>query len=299
MDRLHSMQIFIRVAELESFTKAAESLGMPKGSVSAYIQHLENIMGVRLLYRTTRKVQLTQDGQVYYERCKDLLSDVDDLETMFQSGPSHVSGRIRVDMPSGFARNIVIPQLPKFLSKYPQIEIEFSCTDRRVDVIREGFDCVLRVGALPDSGLISRQLGHLSIVNCVSSSYVKKYGIPKNLNDLSSHQLIHYVSTLGAKSDGFEYVENDKVKNLVMKGVITVNNSDAYLYACLSGLGIIQVPAIGVNTLLKNGTLVEILKKYKASPMPVTLVYPHRRNLSKRIHAFMDWIQEVITDYVD
>ena len=298
MDRLNSMQIFIRVVELESFTKAGESMGLPKASVSNHVQQLETLLGTRLLYRTTRKVQLTQDGANFYERCKDLLIDVDEIETMFQTGPSTITGKLRVDMPSGFARNFVMPRLPEFLSIHPHVELELSCTDRKVDVVKEGFDCVLRVGSMSDSGLMARQLGHLKIINCVSQSYIKKWGHPKNLEDLNKHQLIHYVGTFGAKSQGWEYLEGDRYKYIKMKGAITVNNSDAYLASCLAGLGIIQVPLIGVRKHLKDGTLVEILSKYKSEPMPVSIVYPHRRNLSKRVQVFMDWLDSIVKDYV-
>ncbi|CDK75561.1 hypothetical protein KPC190_06133 [Klebsiella pneumoniae] len=152
MDKIHAMQLFIRVADLESFSRAAETLALPKGSVSRQIQALESHLGVRLLHRTTRRVQLTQDGMVYYERAKDLLSNLDELDGMFQHDPASISGRLRVDMPVGFAKKMVIPHLPTFLQQYPGIELELSSSDRLVDVIREGFDCVVRVGALKDSG---------------------------------------------------------------------------------------------------------------------------------------------------
>lgn len=296
MDKIQAMQVFQRVAELESFTKAAESLGLPKASISTYVQQLESIMGTRLLHRTTRKVQLTQDGMIYYERCKDLLSDVDQLETMFNSGPQDVKGRLRVDMSVGFARYLM-PKLPEFLNKYPNIELELSSTDRRVDVIGEGFDCVIRVGNLADSGLIARKLGSLEIVNCVSPGYIEKYGKPKKLEELSKHQLIHYVPVLGAKSDGWEYLDGDKYKFIKMKGPLTVNNSDSYVAACLAGFGIIQAPRVGMKHYLKEGKLVEVLSRFKAEPMPVSLIYPHRRNLSKRAQVFMDWLSEALKDY--
>lgn len=168
MDKIHAMQLFVRVAELESFSRAAESLTLPKGSVSRQIQALENRLGTQLLHRTTRRVSLTQDGMVYYERAKDLLTNLDELDGMFQHDPSTISGRLRVDMPVSVARNLVIPKLPAFLQQYPGIELELSSSDRLVDVIREGFDCVVRVGALKDSGLIARPLGKLSVINCAS-----------------------------------------------------------------------------------------------------------------------------------
>jgi DNA-binding transcriptional LysR family regulator len=298
MDRLYSMQVFLRVAELNSFTRAAESLGMPKASASSYVQQLETLVGTRLLHRTTRNVQLTQDGMVFYERCKDLLVEVEDAESMFLGDSSGLSGRIRVDLPVRLAQNLVIPALPKFIEKYPKIEIELSSTDRRVDLIQEGFDCVVRVGSMADSGLMVRSLGEMKIVNCVSPAYIKKYGRPKNLEDLTKHLLIHYTPTLGGKPFGFEYFEGGKYKTIKMKGVITVNSTESYQAACLSGFGIIQAPEIGVRDDLKSGALIEVLPKLKAEPMPVSLIYPHRRNLSRRAKAFMDWVDQIIRAYL-
>lgn len=298
MDRLYSMQIFVRVAELNSFTKAAESLGLPKASASSYVQQLEALVGTRLLHRTTRSVQLTQDGLAFYERCKDLLVDVEDTESMFLENSAGLSGRIRIDLPVRLAQNVVIPNLWKFSKKYPKIEIELSSTDRRVDLIQEGFDCVVRIGSLSDSGLIVRSLGQMSVVNCVSPTYIKKYGKPRGLEDLSQHLLIHYAPTLGGKPYGFEYLEDGKYKTVKMKGIITVNSTESYQAACLSGFGIIQAPEIGVRDDIKNGRLVEVLQKLKSEPMPVSLVYPHRRNLSRRSKAFMDWIDELLKAYL-
>lgn len=299
MNRLDAMQSFVRVAELASFTKAADSLGLPKASVSTSIQQLESLLNTRLLHRTTRKVQLTQDGQVYYERCKDLLADMDELEGLFQQGASNLSGRLRVDMPSGMAKMRVIPRLPELLAQHPQLQVEISSTDRRVDVIREGFDCVVRVGKLSDSSLIARPLGKLELLNCVSPDYIAQFGTPQTLDDLANHQLVHYVTTLGSKSPGFEYTDQGEVKFIAMAGNIMVNNSDAYSAACLAGFGIAQIPRIGAQDYLAQGKLVEVLKNYRAEAMPVSLIYPNRRNLSRRVQVFMDWITTLMNDYVD
>lgn len=299
MNRLDAMQSFVRVAELASFTKAADSLGLPKASVSTSIQQLESLLNTRLLHRTTRKVQLTQDGQVYYERCKDLLADMDELEGLFQQGASNLTGRLRVDMPSNMAKMRVIPRLPELLAQHPQLQVEISSTDRRVDVIREGFDCVVRVGKLSDSSLIARPLGKLELLNCVSPDYIAQFGTPQTLDDLANHQLVHYVTTLGSKSPGFEYTEQGDVKFIAMAGNITVNNSDAYSAACIAGFGIAQIPRIGAQDYLAQGKLVEVLKNYRAEAMPVSLIYPNRRNLSRRVQVFMDWITTLMNDYVD
>jgi DNA-binding transcriptional LysR family regulator len=293
------MQLFVRVAELESFSRAADTLGLPKGSVSRQVQALENLLGIRLLHRTTRRVQLTQDGMVYYERAKDLLSNLDELDGMFQHDPTSISGRLRVDMPVGVARNLVIPKLPAFLQQYPGIELELSSSDRLVDVIREGFDCVVRVGTLKDSGLVARPIGKLTVVNCASPDYLARFGYPEALEDLASHALVHYATNLGVRSQGFEISVDNQTRWLKTGGVLTVNSTETYHAACLAGLGIIQVPRIGVKEALRSGKLVEILPHHRAEPMPVSLIYPHRRNLSRRVHLFMEWLTEVLKSYVD
>lgn len=299
MDRLDAMRAFVRVAELASFTQAAVHLGVPKATISLAVQRLESELQVRLLHRTTRKVQMTQDGQAFYERCKDLLADMDELHGMFLSGDADLVGRLRVDMPIGVARNVLVPALPGFLSRHPRLEIELSSTDRRVDVVREGFDCVLRVGTLADSSLVARPLGRYRLVNCASPAYLRQFGTPSSLEDLAAHRLIHYVPTLGARSAGFEYVDPSGVEAAVaMPGSLTVNNSDAYLTACLAGLGIIQVPDAAVRTHLADGSLKDLLPQWRAAPMPVTLLYPSRRQLPRRVQVFMDWIAETLRPYL-
>lgn len=299
MDKIHAMQLFIRVAELESFSRAADTLGLPKGSVSRQIQALENQLGCRLLHRTTRRVHLTQDGMVYYERAKDLLSNLEELDSMFQSDPSSVSGRLRVDMPVAVAQNVVIPRLPAFLQHYPGIELELSSSDRLVDVIREGFDCVVRVGHLKDSGLIARPLGKLTVVNCASPDYLARFGYPESLDELEDHAVVHYATSLGVRPQGFEVLVDKTTRWVKTGGVLTVNSTETYHAACLAGLGIIQVPRVGVREALRSGKLIEILPQYRAEPMPVSLIYPHRHNLSRRVHLFMEWLTEVMKAYVD
>ncbi|WP_318377192.1 LysR family transcriptional regulator [Enterobacter sp.] len=299
MDKVYAMQLFIRVAELESFTRAAESLGLPKGSVSRQIQTLENHLGTQLLHRTTRRVQLTQDGMVYYERAKDLLINLDELDGLFLHDPSTLSGRLRVDMPVAVAKNLVIPRLPAFVQQYPGLEIELSSSDRLVDVIREGFDCVVRVGTLKDSGLIARPLGKLSVINCASPDYLARFGYPETLEDLSGHAVVHYAVNLGTRPQGFEVYRDNATQWIKTGGILTVNSTETYHAACLAGLGIIQAPRIGVREALRSRKLVEILPQYRAQPMPVSLIYPHRRNLSRRVHLFMEWLTDVMKAYVD
>jgi DNA-binding transcriptional LysR family regulator len=251
------------------------------------------------LHRTTRRVQVTQDGQAFYERCKDLLVDIDELQTLFQPAGAGLRGRLRVDMPMGAARNLVIPQLGEFLRAHPQLELELSSTDRRVDVVREGFDCVLRVGTLADSSLVARPLGLYQLISCASADYVRTFGLPSSLEDLAAHRLIHYVPTLGATSPGFEYVDaNGETRFVPMPGALTVNNTEAYMAACQAGLGIIQVPASAVAAQIAAGTLAEILPQHRPAPMPVSLLYANRRHLPKRVQVFMTWLAEKIQPHL-
>lgn len=298
MNLIECMQTFVRVAERESFTRAADSLGAPKASVSTAVQQLEAHLGTRLLHRTTRKVQLTQDGQVFYERCKDLLSDMDELQSLFRQGEENLSGRLRVDTPIGIAKHILLPALPEFMRQYPQLKIEFSSSDRRVDLVSEGFDCVLRIGALLDSSLIARPLGHVRQINCASPAYLATFGTPQTLQDLAHHRLIHYTQTLGSKPVGFEYQQPDHSPACQpMPGSITVNNTEAYRAACLAGLGLIQVPEVGVSSCLASGQLLEVMPQHRAPPMPVTLLYANRRHLPRRTQLFMHWVSAQMKPY--
>ncbi|WP_287965690.1 MULTISPECIES: LysR family transcriptional regulator [Diaphorobacter] len=295
-DRMH---IFVRVAELASFTQAAEALGIPKASASTAVQQLETQLGTRLLHRTTRRVQLTQDGQAYYERCKDLLADVDELQSMFQHPDgAGLKGRVRIDMSTGMARNVVVPRLPELLARHPGLEVELSSTERRVDVVREGFDCVLRTGAVVDSSLVARPLGLVRLVNCASPAYLRAHGTPRSLADLPGHRLVHFVNTLGARSAGFEAVVDGALVLTPMQGALTVNNAEAYMAGCLAGLGLIQVPHLGVVDLLARGDLVEVLPQLAAPPMPLTLMYANRRNLPRRVRTVMDWLAQVVAEHL-
>ena len=289
---LEALKIYARVAELASFTKAAEHLGLPKARVSTSVQALEARLGTRLLQRTTRSVRMTPDGEAFYERCTVLLADLDELGSLFQQVPTDLSGRLRVDMPTGMARDLVIPQLGQFLDAHPSIDLELSSTDRQVDLVSEGFDCVVRVGVLRDSGLIARRLGRFRMVNYASPAYLKAHGTPLTLDDLDHHHLIHYARTLGSKSPGWEYFDGTQWRFKPMRGAITVNNAQSYEAACVAGLGLVQVPAM----VFPQG-LVEVLPSFVAEPMPVSLLYAHRA-ASKRLQAWMAWLTGVLTPHL-
>ena len=290
MNKLELLRTFVRVTELSSFTQAGESLGLPRSTVSEHVQALEKLLGARLLQRTTRKVQATQDGRVLYERSKDLLSHMEELEGLFRQDEAQLAGRIRVDMPNVMAREVILPRLPSFMQAHPLIELEISSSDRQVDLIAEGFDCVLRVGAQPDQSVVARKVCSMPMANCVSPAYVQRYGTPLTLDDLAEHQLVHYVRPLSSRSAGFEYQQGSKVHRVPMAGRVTVNSTDAYQAACLGGFGITQVPLLGIRELLARGELIAVLPDYPAPALDISLLYAGQRHLPQRVRVFMDWL---------
>lgn len=294
MDSNETLKRFIRVAELASFTKAAESLNLPKASVSLAIQQLETRLQTQLFHRTTRKVQLTPDGQLFYEKSKDVLSEIEELETLFISDDRQIAGVIRVNMSHPMARHLVIPALPEFLQRYPNLSIDISSEDRKVDLISEGYDCVVRTGNVEESGMIMRKIGEMQQTNFASPAYLAEYGEPHSIEDLQQHYLIHYQVSSDRRFDAFEYGIDGQVKTYPMKSRICVNNTDAYRAACAAGLGIMQAPRFGAHEMLISGQLVEVLTAYTAPSMAVSILFPHRRNLSKRVRIFMDWLSETI-----
>ena len=296
MQNLEALAIFVRIAEMGSFTHAAESLGIQKGRASNVVRQLEGQLGVRLLHRSTRTVQLSEDGRNFYTRARVLLADAEDLEGIFTGRDAPLRGRLRIDLPTEFARTTVMPALPTFLARYPDIELEISSTDRRVDLVQEGIDCVLRVGAIVDDTLVARSLCKLPMVNAASPAYLEQRGIPHTLDDLlaQGHRMVHYTPTLGTRPSGWEYPDGDGFATLALPGAVSVNNVQAYHGAGLAGLGLIQAGLLSLRPYLANGELIEVLPDVRLEPLPVSIVVAHRQNLSRRVRIFTEWLEQVL-----
>ena len=294
MDRIDLFRVFTRVVECSSFTRAADTLGLPRSTVSAAVLELEARVGARLLHRTTRKVSATQDGLAFYERCQRIVSDVEDTENIFRQTISRPSGRLRIDVPGRIGRLIIAPALPDFLHRFPLIDIELGVTDRAVNLIEESVDCVLRVGALTDSGLIARQIGRLPLINVGSPAYFAAPGTPFAPDDLSQHWAINYASPSTGRIESWEWLENDTVRSMSMRARVTVNSAEAYIACCLAGMGLIQIPAYDVRDHLQNDALVEVMPDYRAQSLPMALLYPHRQHLSHRLQVFIDWLEALL-----
>lgn len=301
MRNLEPLMIFARVAEMKSFTQAAESLGIQKGRASVVVRELEQALGATLLNRTTRTVQLTEEGRAFYTRARDLLSEVEELTSMFALSTTPLRGRLRVDMPAVLAENVVIPALPSLLEAHPELELEISSTDRRVDLIQEGFDGVIRLGPIVDETLVARPLGKLRMINAASPDYLARYGVPQTLDDLirQGHRMVHYMRSFSARPDGWEYPTKEGYQSLMLPGAIRVNSVQAYHKAGLAGLGLIQGGYSTLAPWVARGALIEILPDLRPAALDASFVIAHRRNLSRRVRAFMAWIEEVLRPYFD
>ncbi len=298
---LGALRVFLQVAELAHFSRAADELGLPKGRVSQVVRDLEGRLGTRLFQRTTRRVSLTPDGELLAERARALLADAGEIEALFQQD-QQLTGRLRVDMPVRLALDAVLPALPQFLAAHPGLTVELSCTDRRVDLVEEGFDCVLRVGAVHDPLLVARPLGQMSMVNVASPDYLARHGMPATPDDLQTggHHLVHYSQVWADRRPRFEWLDAaGQERSLTLPSRVTVNNTDAYQAAVLAGAGIAQFPLQGVRHLLADGRLVRVLTGFDAAPLPVRLVMSQRRHTPRRVRVFMDWLAERVAGRLD
>ncbi|GLK54329.1 DNA-binding transcriptional LysR family regulator [Methylopila capsulata] len=294
MDRIDLFRIFTRVVECASFTRAADTLGLPRSSVSAAVINLEARVGARLLHRTTRKVSPTQDGAAFYERCLRLIADVEETEGLFRQTSVEPTGSLRIDVPGRIGRLIIAPALPEFLADHPRLDIELRVTDRAVNLVEESIDCVLRVGPLGDSGLIARKIGDLALINVASPSYLARHGAPGAPEDLGAHLAVNYASPSTGRVEDWEWIEDGEVRMLPMRARVTVNSAEAYIACCLAGLGLIQIPAYDVRRHIDAGELIEVMRHHQAAPMPMTLLYPHRQHLSRRLQVFADWLEQLL-----
>lgn len=290
MDRFAAMQMFIRVVELQSFTRASLSLQIPKSTLSAAIRELEVRLQVKLLNRTTRHVSPTPDGAAYYERAVRLLHDLDDIETAVRQAVTSPSGRLRVDMPTVIAQRLVMPQLPHFFRRHPAIQLELGCTDRPVDLIQEGVDCVVRGGALHDVSLVARKIAELENITCAAPDYLARHGHPKTLEDLEGHVFVNYFSVQTGKMVGNDFEKGGTKRTIKGRHMVAVNDSEAYITGGLAGLGLIQMPRFAIRHYIEAGQLTPVMTQYSAGLTPIYVLYPPNRHLSAKVRAFSDWV---------
>lgn len=294
MDKFNAMQLFTRIVELGSFTKAADALQVPRATVTHAVQQLEKRLGARLLNRTTRHVSTTADGAAYYARCVRLLADLEETESAFAGHGQAPKGKLRVDLQGTLARHFVLPVIGDFFARYPDIELDIGMGDRLVDLVREGVDCVLRGGALDDSSMVARRVASLTQMTCASPAYLARHGTPTTLDDLRGHRAVNYLSTRTGKALLLDFMVDGALRHVMLKGAVSVTDADAYHACCVAGLGLIQVPRYHLDAQLQSGHLVEVLAPFRPAPMPVSVMYPHHRQLSPRVRVFVDWLAGVM-----
>ena len=289
------MQTFARVAELGGFAKAGHSLQLSKTTVSDLVRSLEARLGVRLLQRTTRRVSVTADGAAFYERCARILADLEEAEASVMKARVAPKGRLRVDMPGAFARLFVIPALPQFLARYPDLRLELGTGLRPVHLLEEGVDCVVRIGEQPDSSLIARRIGTLSFIYCASPEYLREHGVPLMPEDLSAHRCVTFMSNLTGRVLDWEFVRDGRKVELTLDGVLAVNDSDAYVIAGVMSLGIVKVADYVARPYLESGRLTQVLTDWTAEQLPISVMYPQNRHLSANVRIFAEWVGELIS----
>lgn len=290
MDQIQAMRIFTRIVELGSFSRAAERLQLPRATVSNVLKRLEQRLGVRLLIRTTRQVQVTSEGTLYYQRCVQLLGALEEANTLFSHHKLKPSGNIRIDMPHSLAREIVIPALGDFYQRYPELTLSLGANDTHVDLLREGVDCVLRAWETEDDSLVARRIAMMPQLTCASPGYLATFGVPQSIDQLQPHQAVGYFSLASNRNYPLEFCRNGKVELRELPTRLNVSGADAYTSGCRAGLGLIQASRYSLTPWLQNGELVEVLAETPPPPMPIYIMYPPGRFLAPRVRVLIDWL---------
>ena len=291
MDRLSTLELFVRVVERASFSAAAADLGISRPVATAAIKDLERRLGTRLLQRTTRHVQPTAEGEAYYRRCVSILADLEDADRNAGGG---VGGLLRVDVPGNLARRLLLPALPAFLAEHPGLTVHIGESERFVDLVREGVDCVVRAGKLDDSDMVVRPLGVMQEITCASPDYLARYGTPGSPHDLDGHMMVGFVSSRTGRAMPLEFQVEGKTLDVMLPSRVLVSGADAYAVAARLGLGLVQAPHHRFENDLAPGALVEVLADFRPEPTPVSILYASKRHLSPRVRVFVDWVATIL-----
>lgn len=296
MDRLATLNLFVRIVERRSFSAAAADCGISRPVATAAIKALEERLGTRLLQRSTRHVQPTAEGETYYHRCVAILADLEDAD---RAAGGAVAGLVRVDAPGHVARTILLPALPDFLARHPALTVHLGEGERFVDLVREGVDCVVRAGELPDSDMVVRRLGVMKEITVASPAYLARYGTPRSPDELDGHQMIGFMSSRTGQPLALEFTRDGSVIEVVLPARVLVGGADTSAAATRLGLGLCQAPRYRFVDDLASGTLVEVLSDFPPTPTPLSVLYPSNRQLSPRVRVVIDWLAETISPHLD
>lgn len=293
MDRFVSMQAFTRVVDFASFARAAESLDLPKATLTRLIQNLESHLGVKLLHRTTRRISVTSEGAAYYERCMRILADVEEAEQSLTMQNQTPKGTLRVDTIGGLARLVLVPRLHEFIARYPELKVELTINTKPIDLIKEGVDVVIRVGDTVDDTMVARRIGELRLAFYASPIYLKQHGTPSTPEELREHRAINYISTRTGREMPWILTRGDERHELLLPSAISTNDPEVYIGCALEGHGIAVISRMMAQPYLQSGRLVEIMADWQEEEMPISAMYPQNRNLSAKVRVFVDWAAEL------
>lgn len=296
MDQLNAMRAFVRVVEVGTFTRAAQLLDLPKPTVTKLIQQLEAHLRAQLLNRTTRRVTVTMDGAAYYERALRVLSEIDELDSSMALSQARPSGRLRLDAAAPLAIEVILPALPGFHARYPEIQIDIGLSDRPADLIGENLDLAVRAGEIQDQSLIARRVGEMVQITCATPDYLAHHGTPQHPSDLENgHSVIGYRAAGTSRTLPLIFATKKETIEVRGKYIVSLNEGTGYLAAGLAGLGVMQVPTFMAQEHIAAGRLVPLLTGWCTAPKPLHIVYPPNRHLSNKVRVFVDWLAELFS----
>ena len=298
MDKFSAMQAFLRVVEAGTFTKAADSMGLPKPTVTRLIQDLERDLDTKLLNRTTRKVTVTDDGAAYYEQASRVLDDLQELESSMSRAKASPRGRLKVDVPSSLGLAVIIPALPDFFARYPDIQLDLGVSDRPVDIISENVDCVIRAGEIADQSLVARLIGEFYVMACASPAYLKRHGTPVHPNQLDEgHRVIRFRAGRSTKLYTIKMYKDGETVDAAGHHQLALSDSNAAVTAGLAGLGVLFTLSFLVQDHIARGSLEPLFSGWCTPVKPIYVVYPPNRHLSNKVRVFVDWIAELFAKH--
>jgi LysR family transcriptional regulator for bpeEF and oprC len=297
MNKLQAMEIFTKVVETGGMSRAATALRMPKATVTTSIQQLESALGLKLLNRTTRKVAVTADGTAYYQHCVAILAQIRETEAALMQHHAAPSGRLRVEVPTLMARLVIVPALPKFFGRYPDIDVQLGCSERRSDLIEDEIDCAVWSGELESGALIARRVGQLYLSTCAAPAYLRARGQPLHPDQLATHHCINHFSPRTGQNFDWVFAKDGVRVQTSLPGCIAVDDENCYLAAAEAGLGIAQIPAFVLKEAMERDALQLVLGDWFAEPAPLHVVYPENRHLSRKVRVFVDWVAELFAEH--
>ncbi|UPG85872.1 LysR family transcriptional regulator [Luteibacter aegosomatis] len=293
MEDFSAISVFVRVVEAKSFSAAAQHLEMTPSGVSRAISRLEESLGARLFFRSTRSLRLTDDGSAFYARCKEILADLTEATEALGYARTKPAGKLRVAASSAVGRSAIIPNLVEFERRYPDIRLELTMCDYPFDLNEEGFDCAIRMGELADSSLIARKIGHFSNVLCAAPAYLQRHGTPGSIDDLKTHRTINFVYPTTGKPYQWQFDTPGGRVAVDVDAHMLINDGESVIQAAVAGLGIIQTPHCLAANALAKGQLEIVMPDTISTGSNLWIVYPQKRHLSARVQAFIEWTSEL------